>query len=194
MKKRISLLLLLVGLTGFSASAQNYVLPTVTFDEAGAASQMEPGNKSIKGKAFIKTRLGTNVARKGDHLMLFPVSPYLLEYLELKKKNSRKKVATISDVAYTYRIEGKYLSDQGDFEFRDLKPGLYYIQTYIPVEKRRTVQRQTGEQGYINIYAGTWGTTPIYSSFWQHYSVDEEVGGVVEIKQDSDVVNILISK
>lgn len=194
MNNRIWSMLLPACLAGLSATAQNYVLPASAFDEAAAATQMEPGTAVIHGTAFIKGKRGINVADKGDNLMLFPLTPYFQEYLELKKKNTRKKVATISDVAYTYRIEGKYLSEKGEFEFRGLKPGKYYIQTYIMVDRRRTVNVQTGSKGWFNVYQGTFGVEPVYTAYWQHYQVEDEVGSIVEVRSPGEVVNIVVSK
>ncbi len=90
----------------------------------------------IKGTAYIEGRaLLTNkkfeqtlYIRRGQILSLYPTTGYLLEYLELKKKDKEgKRMAAIMPLANAYRIDYEVITETGDFLFINLKPGKYYI-------------------------------------------------------------------
>lgn len=121
-------------LNGFPQVQQ--MLPKTTFNEAQAKAQMAPGNAMIKGVAYIEGRaLLTNkkfeqtlYIRRGQIISLYPVTDYLLEYLELKKRNKEdKRIAVITPLANAYRIDYQVITETGDFVFINLKPGKYYI-------------------------------------------------------------------
>lgn len=134
MKNVLCIIILFFGLEG-SAQVQT-MLPKSTFPEAQAKEQLGPGKSMIKGVAFIEGRaLLTNAkteqtlyVRKGQTISLYPLTDYLLEYLELKKKNKEgKRIAAISSLASAYKFDYKIITDRGDFLFINLKPGKYYI-------------------------------------------------------------------
>lgn len=134
MKRLCVIIYLLATLKGF-AQIQT-MLPKSTFPEAQAKEQLKPGKSIIKGIAFIEGRaLLTNVKteqtlyiRKGQIISLYPLTDYLLEYLELKKKNKEgKHIAAISSLASAYKIDYKVITDTGNFLFINLRPGKYYI-------------------------------------------------------------------
>jgi hypothetical protein len=65
----------------------------------------------------------------GAIISLYPITPYLEEYLQLKQKNKEgKQVAAITSLAASFRIETKILSEKGEFVITGLKPGKYYLQ------------------------------------------------------------------
>jgi hypothetical protein len=134
MKKLFILICLLISL---AASAQEQImLPTIPFNEAKAKQQLSRGKSIIKGVAYIEGRaLLTNkktektlYVRSGQLVSLYPVTDYLLAYLELSKRNKEGvRIAAISPLANAYKIEYKVITDTGDFLFINLKPGKYYI-------------------------------------------------------------------
>lgn len=112
------------------------MLPKTPFNETQAKAQLSPGKAMIKGTAYIEGRaLLTNkqteptlYVREGQIVSLYPVTDYLLEYLELKKKNKEgKRIAAISTLANAYKIDYTVITHTGDFVFINLKPGRYYI-------------------------------------------------------------------
>lgn len=115
------------------------VLPQTPFNAANAAEQLSGGSGQILGVAYYEGRTLVGIkseqtvyAREGTVVTLYPVTPYLEEYLRLKQKNKEgKRMAAISPEAASYRIECKVLNDQGEFIFDGLKPGLYYLQTNV---------------------------------------------------------------
>jgi len=134
----INLLLFLCCSIAYAQKAPQWVLPTTPFNEAETARLMERGSATIEGTATLKKKGKDNFGVKGSQILLFPVTPYLTEFLELKKKfNSRKKQATMSPVAFTYRIEGRFLDDKGTFQFTNLKPGKYYIISWIAFARQK---------------------------------------------------------
>ena len=124
------------------ASAQKkveIVQPKVDFDIKKATEMLNAGNAEIKGIAYYegKSPVGIKIgdkwfAKPGTIVFLYPITPYIEEYLELKKKNKEgKRLATISPLANCYRIESKVYNDKGEFIFMGLSSGKYYLETEI---------------------------------------------------------------
>lgn len=113
--------------------------PQLPFDAHLASLQLEPGIAQLTGAAFYegRTLIGikseqTVFAREGSVVSLYPLTPYLEEYLRLKQKDKEgKRMAAISPEAASYRIECKVLNDRGEFTFHSLKPGRYYLQANV---------------------------------------------------------------
>ncbi|MCS4225831.1 carboxypeptidase-like regulatory domain-containing protein [Sphingobacterium sp. BIGb0165] len=190
----INLLLFLGCNIAYAQKAPQWVLPTTPFNEAETARLMERGSATIEGTATLKKKGKDNFGVKGSQILLFPVTPYFTEFLELKKKfNSRKKQATMSPVAFTYRIEGRFLDDKGTFQFTNLKPGKYYIISWIAFARQKTVAVQTGTSTSYNVYGYALGSSPIYEDHHYDVFIENEVGGFVEVKEAGAVVNVMVS-
>lgn len=190
----INLLLFFCCNIAYAQKAPQWVVPTTPFNEAETARLMERGSATIEGTAILKKKGKDNFGVKGSQILLFPVTPYFTEFLELKKKfNSRKKQATMSPVAFTYRIEGRFLDDKGTFQFTNLKPGKYYIISWIAFAKQKTVAVQTGTSTSYNVYGYALGSSPIYEDHHYDVFIENEVGGFVEVKEAGAVVNVLVS-
>ena len=190
----VTLLVLLSIQTSFAQKTPEWVLPTTPFNEAETAKLMEKGTATIQGTATLKKKGKDNFGVKGSQILLFPVTPYFTEFLELKKKyNSRKKQATMGPTAFTYRVEGRFVDDKGTFLFTNLKPGKYYIISWIAFARQKTVAVQTGTSTSYNVYGYVLGSSPIYED--QHYDVfiENEVSGFVDVKDAAGVMNVIIS-
>jgi hypothetical protein len=133
-------LVLLAGvLSGYSQKIIPVVQPTVEFDFKQATDMLNTGTSEIKGYCYYEERtpLGIKVgetiyARPGTIVSLYPLTAYLQEYLDLKKKYRKgKKFATISSVASSFRIETKVYSLKGEFAFLGLNAGKYYIESTV---------------------------------------------------------------
>lgn len=115
------------------------VQPKVDFDIKKATEMLNTGSAEIKGIAYYegKSPVGIKIgdkwfAKPGTIVFLYPITPYIEEYLELKKKNKEgKRLATISPLANSYRIESKVYNDKGEFVFLGLSSGKYYLETII---------------------------------------------------------------
>lgn len=116
--------------------------PKKEFDIQLASKMLNEGTSEIMGVSYYEQRtpIGIKVGetiygRVGTVVSLYPLTPYLEEYLSLKKKNKEgKRIATISSLANCYRIEAKIYGSKGDFLFTGLTPGKYYLesQVYFP--------------------------------------------------------------
>lgn len=189
-----SLLFLWCTHMAYAQKAPEWVLPTTPFNELETAKLMEKGTAIIQGKASLIKKGAANFGIKGSQILLFPVTPYFTEFLALKKKyNSRKKQATMSPVAFTYRVEGRFLDDKGSFQFTNLKPGKYYVISWIAYGKQKTVAVRTGTSTSYNVYGYALGSSPIYED--RHYEVyiENEISGVVDVKEAGTVVNVVVS-
>lgn len=132
-----NILILILSIVTLKVSAQIETLfPKSTFNEVQAKAQMRPGKSMIKGVAYIEGRAvltnkkteQTSFIRRGEIISLYPLTDYLLEYLELKKKNKEgKRIAAISPLANAYKYDYEIKTETGDFVFVNLKPGRYYI-------------------------------------------------------------------
>lgn len=111
------------------------VQPKTEFNTKTAVEMLDGGNSTIKGIVYYEGRTligikseATVYARIGAIISLYPVTPYLEEYLQLKQKNKEgKQIATINPLAASFRIETKIISEQGEFIIGGLKPGKYYL-------------------------------------------------------------------
>lgn len=194
-KTYIPLVLLLLTVEGaWGQQEPQYLFPATTFNETEAAQLMGEGKARITGTAKLRKKGVDYLPWQGDRIDLFPVTPYLLEFAALRKKHHKgKKIAAMSNEAFTYRIEGKIIDGKGSFEFRDLKPGKYYIATWITFEREYQETVQTGTSVGYNIYGNAISSWPIYTTYTHKYNLDDEVTGIVEVKSDGETVTAVIS-
>jgi hypothetical protein len=123
----------------FAQKKVEIMQPQVEFNIKQATELLNTGNAEIRGSAYYegKAPIGLKIgdtwyAKTGTVVFLYPLTSYIEEYLELKKKNKQgKRIATISPLANCYRIEAKVYNDKGEFVFPGLKAGKYYLETEI---------------------------------------------------------------
>ena len=140
-------LILIFGVMVIAASATGQssvkvVQPKQQFDARRATAMLAEGKSQIVGVAYYegRTLLGirseeTVYAREGTIVSLYPLTPYLEEYLKLKGKNKEgKQIASINAEAASYRVEVKIVNERGEFTFSRLRPGKYYLlsEVYFP--------------------------------------------------------------
>nr|WP_295872289.1 hypothetical protein [uncultured Chitinophaga sp.] len=185
--------LLLAGASGVSAQKNpEYIFPTAAFNEEEVARQMEDGGATIDGLAKLKKKGRTYYPWQGDRIQLYPVTPYLTEFLELQKKYRKgKKIASINNTVFSYHIEGRVLDENGHFQFRDVKPGKYYIVTWIDYEKSYQYQVQTGRETARNGYGEIVYSIPTYTTYTHKYAVEQEVSGIVEVTGDGKMSAVI---
>lgn len=182
----------------FNAKAQRnieYVLPTASFDKEETYKMLDKGNGSIEGTISFKKRGYVNYPGYLEKVLLYPVTPHLTEYIELKKKfNSRKKQAAMTKEAAMARIETKTIDSKGNFVFTNIKPGKYYIVSLVTWEKVRGNQVQSGpvvaNKNMIGIQMGG-GSFPTETRY-ESKAYEEEVGDYIEVlgNNKATVVNI----
>jgi hypothetical protein len=143
MKKQIILIILGVLICIQNANAQKeieLVLPKTPFDFKLATDMLNGGKSEIKGEAFyeeraglIRRKIGDSVyARIGTVVTIYPITPYFAEFLELRKKDKKdKRMAAISRDVNSFRILTKVYTLKGEFVFKGLAPGKYYVETTV---------------------------------------------------------------
>lgn len=164
------------------------------FDTLAARKALALGKGTIKGVAFTKPK--TNLGYKAPlakkiyankiKIILFPVTPYLEEYLDLKKKENPKKLkyAYISPDAWRFRLEAITNSD-GEFTFPDMKPGKYYLQAVLNWSSGAYYDRYTGS-GYNNYGGGT----DYYQREYYNIGHADLLEKYVEVEKDGEVVHV----
>lgn len=170
------------------------VFPAATFNSQQAGEMLNSGTATLHGVVKKKQRNPDNTYL-GIVVTLFPCTPYFEEWYALQKKNKKgKSLAMMSPEAYSYRIVTKASDKDGSFEFRNLKPGKYYLQTMVRQGKMKEMLREVGTQtsvGY-NVFgqAITSYTRPIYEDFKLFYETNDLVKDFVEITSEGQTVNI----
>lgn len=168
------------------------MMPKTPFDTLQARFALKRGTGTIKGVAFVRPndnigfhiKTGKLLANK-MRVTLFPVTPYLLEFLELKKKENPKKLkfAYISPQALYYRLEA-ITNSTGEFTFPEMKPGKYYLEGVM----------NWSTSGYYNKYNGSayngYGTTNYYTRESYTNGHSDLLTKFVEITKEGQVVEI----
>lgn len=196
------LCVIIVFLSGLSFVAQaqtktEFILPTAAFNKAETYKMLEEGTNSIQGRVSLKKRGWVNYPDFKDKVLLYPVSPHLLEFIELKKKyNSKKKQAAMTKEAAMCRIETKTMDSKGNFVFNNLKPGKYYIVTWVTWEKVRRNEVQTGpvvaSYNMLGIQVGG-GYVPTETRY-DATAFEREIGEFIEVTGNGEVITVNIAR
>ncbi|SRX76021.1 hypothetical protein [Aequorivita antarctica] len=189
---KIKVLILLLVFTVPAVSAQKkieFVYPKVPFDSEMAAKQLDhKGTSTIKGTAMINNKpVGYYVK-----VFLFPMTPYLEEYLALENKLGlkEKKRASMSPLALSYRLISK-CEDAETFEFTNLKPGKYYIESYVTKTKEKKGAYLVGQEA-ITFEGSYISGPPIFQEYTYNKSRQYHMSGIAEITSDGQTVDVTI--
>lgn len=113
--------------------AMPYII-TEPFDESKLAWSTKPGDASIGGQAFLKTRGGDVKTCAGNTVQLVPVSPYT-------NQMRSADLAGLVDAGWANKHPGlnRYVRNttcdaQGRFAFRSLPPGDWHLRTVVTWE------------------------------------------------------------
>jgi len=170
------------------------VFPASSFNKDQASDMLNNGTAMLRGVVAKKKKNPDNTYL-GIVVTLFPCTAYFNEWYELNKKNKKgKTLAMMSPEAYSYRILTKASDKDGAFEFRNLKPGKYYLQTMVRQGKMHEMWNQVGTSmsvGY-NIYgqAVTSYSRPIYEDFKLFYETNDLVKTFVEVTSEGQIINV----
>jgi hypothetical protein len=162
------------------------------FDTAQARRQLARGTGTIKGVAFTRPNDNTAFHIKTGKLLankmkivLMPVTPYLLEFLDLKKKENPKKLkfAYMSPQAWYFRLEA-ITNSTGEFTFPEMKPGKYYLEAVLNWSQGGTYNKYTG-----SAYNG-YGTTNYYTPTSYTVNHADLLTKFVEVTKEGEIVEI----
>lgn len=184
-------------LMGVAASAQRQpevVYPASPFNKEETKRALEPGSSTVRG-VIVKKLKNLNNTYLGIQVELFPYTTYFGEWLELRKKNKKgRKIPAMTNEAYSYRILAKASDNDGTFEYKNLKPGKYYLQAMVKQGKMDRVSVQVGQQtttGYnVHGQAISSSTIPIFETYKFFYDTNDLVTTIVEITADGQVIEI----
>ncbi|OBX20939.1 hypothetical protein A9996_18720 [Gelidibacter algens] len=166
-----------------------FVYPNKVFDTITAGNQInESGTATINGRALLDgKRVGYYVK-----ISLFPLNEYFMEYLELEKQFGLKGKmrASLSPLALSYRLI-TISRDAETFTFTNLKPGKYYIESYVTKVKEKRGAHYVGQES--TTFEGSYISGPpifqeyTYNKFKQHH-----LAGMVEIDIEGETVQVTI--
>ncbi len=170
------------SMTGFSQYKQKEyekypevrIFPQTPFDSLAAKSALAEGTTTLTGVAFTKPKngfgfkapLANRIYANHIEVILFPSTPYFVEWMDLKKhkENLKKnKIVYVDSVAYRYRLTCE-TNGVGEFTFPKMKPGKYILLGTLPWTNYGSYNKYEGS-GYNNY----GGQTDYYSR--QNYSV-----------------------
>lgn len=177
-------------ITATGGSTMKSIFPTGNFDPALAKAGLTRGLATIRGRACSKFD-GLRFDAAGAKVVLFPVTPYLEEWYDLREKKEGKKTSVyMSTEANQYRIEA-YADNDGRFTFEGLKPGKYFIQIIHSFNQAKTARIYNGSD--------TWQNGPIRTTTNYYYEQDYTVARskrlerFVEIKEDGETKKITLT-
>lgn len=113
--------------------------PSLEFNSEAAKNALEEGNSEIEGFVFTinKAYLGAtpiltdNKMMKGVKVFLYPVTPYFDKWYDMKKDKKNKNVHVLMSEEALQNCLISITDHEGRFEFKNLKPGKYYLVTNI---------------------------------------------------------------
>lgn len=181
--------------TCLMAIAQKNLYPKGKFDKNISQEMLATGTSTIEGIASTKQYTDSKkfFAPEGTIVTLFPLTPYIEEFIKLRrrkenvnKKEDRKKTYVyMSNEAFEYRLEAK-TDANGGFKFDKLKPGKYYIECIIPFTAVYNYQEQTGVVNTYNQGGYVLSSTPNYETFQSTYGTSNREWKIVEIKKEGE--------
>lgn len=170
------------------AFAQTEIMPKSPFDEADAKQRMEKGSSTVYGKVIVNEGLGRKVyfAPAGTLVFLYPLTPYIEEYVSLKEKYLKDPnyAVYLHEIPGKYRLQTEVKNRDGEFEFTNLKPGTYMLTSTVNYTGFDLVKVATGQTVYTkgNTVVGYGGTQ--YTNEKRYYNGTEYETATVTIKKD----------
>lgn len=181
-----------------------YIYPKTNFDEEYTKNAVALGNSTINGVLFYKiTNDGSDAALlstikpepvSGHKVFLYPYTPYLVDYINLSKKQARsrdpqKRKVMADDRMFIYSYYS-VTDNYGRFTFGKMKPGKYLLSAEKMVSGYYYTTVATGRAvSDFNPYYGQVGVTQ-YENQKQNWSALAILEKVVEVKEDGKIVEV----
>lgn len=167
-----------------ASESSSPVTPTTPFDPVPALSALMPGTSAIRGRACAYADGGLFLARH-QAVHLLPVTPYLEEWLELRR-DPKRNVAPLPPEVLAARYETR-TDHTGRFTFPNLQPGQYYIYVSFAFDEIKTVDAYTGSG-----YSGFGGRTDYYQRQSRRVGHDTFLERVVGVEREGMTVKVAI--
>lgn len=167
--------------------------PKTPFDTLAAKRALARGTGTIKGVAYTRAidhglglKTGKKIYANRITITLFPVTPYLTEYLNLRKQENPKKLkfAYVSPAFTRYRLTA-VTNSVGEFTFPEMLPGKYFLMGDLPWYETGTYNKYTGSG-----YGSYGGQVDYYQRSNYRNDYNESLEKFVEIKSDGQVVEV----
>jgi len=131
------MVLAVIALSTLSACGMD-VVTTVPFDEKAAAFINTQGRNTIEGQAFMRQAGGGVVTCAGEEVSLIPRTEYAIQRITQIYGNDTKGRTTSlggargeGSPAYTQMRRNTVCDAQGNFSFRNVANGTYYVTTRV---------------------------------------------------------------
>lgn len=168
------------------------VYPQVPFDAVAAKEALKRGKSRIVGRLCVMS-YGT-YSGSGETVSLFPVTPYLLAWQELRQRNDintswfggEKAAVYMTPEAIRTRLDVKANQD-GVFEFTEMRPGKYYIQGH------HTIVQPMQRDVYSHSSTYNYTTTHYYNKEYYNQTMGGLFENFVEIKKDGETKKVILS-
>lgn len=127
------------AMAGLAACVQHQKIES-SFDDAMAAhakAQLEPGEATIKGSAFLRKPSGNFATAGGEWVYLIPATPYAEERFRKLFADGRYNSAVFgngveaADPRYGELMRKLKAHKDGSFRFENVKPGRYFVSTTL---------------------------------------------------------------
>lgn len=179
--------------------------PSIPFDPSLAADALSRGHGRVRGILFHK--IGTECKRglvlpakpagEGITISLFPVTPYLTDYVDLLEQHRYKRLhsprAKPKILAYDPRLAQYALSantDQfGRFEFEGLRPGRYWLNADASIKCYFDQPVKTGTSEVRDGYY-VLGQVDHYTSERRYWETFLNYRAFIEVGADGSVVEL----
>lgn len=167
---------------------QTILYPETKFDSIYAKNQLAKGKSTIKGILYKKTNklaiVGGKTFGMAKKVELFPVNEYFMDWYNLReKKENKNTVIYMSNEAFSYRLE-TYTDAYGRFTFEEMKPGKYFLQSFMTTAQNYTRDVEVGTNSYGTRY---------YQK--ENYSVSKNhrIEKFIEIKNNGEIVEVKLN-
>jgi hypothetical protein len=166
--------------------------PSTYFDSIAAKKALAYGNTTIEGVAYTKPRtqwgnkapLASRIYAANTTVILFPATPYIEEWFQLRNKKEDKRTHVyMSNEAYKYRIVEK-TDAYGRFKFEKMKPGRYFIQCIMGYAETKS------RQVYQGTAYGSYGNADYYTKKYYTVSKYDRLEEFITIKEGDTKVEV----
>ena len=127
--------LLMVGVilfvSGCMESVQTVKRIPFPVEEYRELPKMGTGTATVRGQAFLKTRGGDVKYAAGNEILLFPVTSYSDQWYRVLLEFPTKILDKTSDPRYSKYVTTMTGDGEGNFEFKNVPAGNYYLSTTI---------------------------------------------------------------
>jgi hypothetical protein len=160
----------------------NTIYPKEKFDKNAAVAALQKGHSTIQGKVCAYNEATRWIYWNSLEVWLYPATPYLEAWYKLRESSYFSKVY-MDPEAIKVRLETTANKD-GEYAFHNLRPGKYFLQSYMNFDMVTTESVYDGEE----LTAG--GMTRYYHDESYNWKARAVMDVFVTVEHDGDKVSI----